>query len=373
MNTKIDQTWNLFYSAFQNTYVYDGVHIYKKSKPNDFIEGSYTICLKIKQNVGKAYRATRIAAQILGLPLEDSSRVTTISDDKTDLSRANLAISAIGQSRYAIDNDGRLVNRVSGESINGYLNPVSGYMQVMLYKNGRQNTTYAHRVIWELANGAIPNGYVIDHIDGNRTNNILSNLQLVSIAHNGHKRVKAKGLYFGVTTIHNKNSTSYAAVIAHNGYTHHIGRFSSILFAAYAYDVAAKFFYDTVPNNVKDRLPLQDRKMVEAYVTPKLVVRTKMPKPRHGYVGVNFAPRDGVVNYNAIITDVDGKTYTMGRYTTADDAAYAANKGNEVLGKKVRNVLPVAFEPSEGVQIAVDRGIARLIAKKPRKNIQKAA
>lgn len=36
-----------------------------------------------------------------------------------------------------------------------------------------------HRVIWELEVGAIPAGLMIDHIDGDRFNNILSNLRVV--------------------------------------------------------------------------------------------------------------------------------------------------------------------------------------------------
>jgi hypothetical protein len=37
-----------------------------------------------------------------------------------------------------------------------------------------------HRYIWEEANGLIPEGYHIHHIDGNRKNNELINLQLVT-------------------------------------------------------------------------------------------------------------------------------------------------------------------------------------------------
>lgn len=58
----------------------------------------------------------------------------------------------------------------------GYINkdkngrPVS----VSVYFSGIQKA--ANRVIWEIFNGAIPEGYVIDHLDGNPLNNKISNL-----------------------------------------------------------------------------------------------------------------------------------------------------------------------------------------------------
>ena len=40
--------------------------------------------------------------------------------------------------------------------------------------------TLLHRDVWESANGAIPQGWDIHHIDGCKTNNDLANLQLLS-------------------------------------------------------------------------------------------------------------------------------------------------------------------------------------------------
>lgn len=36
-----------------------------------------------------------------------------------------------------------------------------------------------HRVVWEEANGPIPNGYIVHHRDGDKANNELSNLELI--------------------------------------------------------------------------------------------------------------------------------------------------------------------------------------------------
>lgn len=52
-----------------------------------------------------------------------------------------------------------------------------------------------HRVLWEILNGAIPDGLYVDHIDGNPFNNKISNLRLVSAAYNSRNtRAHRRGL-----------------------------------------------------------------------------------------------------------------------------------------------------------------------------------
>lgn len=56
----------------------------------------------------------------------------------------------------------------------------SGYYQV----RKERKLQLVHRVIWEMHYGIIEQGKFIDHIDGDRTNNKLDNLRLVSRAGN---------------------------------------------------------------------------------------------------------------------------------------------------------------------------------------------
>lgn len=59
-----------------------------------------------------------------------------------------------------------------------------GYWAVRLH-----NRMYkAHRVVWELFHGVIPNGKCIDHIDGDRSNNSLENLRVVNYSQNSRNR-----------------------------------------------------------------------------------------------------------------------------------------------------------------------------------------
>ena len=55
-----------------------------------------------------------------------------------------------------------------------------GYLQVKTSMEGELHRKYAHVLVWEAFNGPIPDGYEIDHIDDNKQNNQLSNLQLLT-------------------------------------------------------------------------------------------------------------------------------------------------------------------------------------------------
>lgn len=52
-----------------------------------------------------------------------------------------------------------------------------GYIQIAL--SGRHNK-YAHRMIWEYVNGPIPKDMQINHINGDKTDNRIANLELVT-------------------------------------------------------------------------------------------------------------------------------------------------------------------------------------------------
>ena len=46
---------------------------------------------------------------------------------------------------------------------------------------------FLHRAIWELVNGKIPEGFMIHHIDGNKKNNNIENLECLSRKEHGKK------------------------------------------------------------------------------------------------------------------------------------------------------------------------------------------
>lgn len=60
---------------------------------------------------------------------------------------------------------------------------------------------YAHRIIWMLNFGAIPEGMQIDHINGDRSDNRIENLRCVSVDDNMRNRAASKRRFPGRTGV----------------------------------------------------------------------------------------------------------------------------------------------------------------------------
>lgn len=60
----------------------------------------------------------------------------------------------------------------------------NGYLQVNLWKNGVMETHTVHRLVYEAFNGEIPYGMQVNHINENKTDNNLENLNLMNAKEN---------------------------------------------------------------------------------------------------------------------------------------------------------------------------------------------
>ena len=109
--------------------------------------------------------------------------------------------------------------RKSGKPISNKVNN-EGYLRVMVDRKHY----LAHRLAWFYVNGCFPT--FIDHIDGNRSNNMLSNLREVTSKENQCNLSLATNNTSGVTGVSfSKERNKWEAKIQVDGKTVHLGRF----------------------------------------------------------------------------------------------------------------------------------------------------
>lgn len=62
----------------------------------------------------------------------------------------------------------------------------AGYYRVVLYKNGKRKKVFVHRLVVITFIGPIPRGMVVNHINENRSDNRVSNLEIVTYKQNNN-------------------------------------------------------------------------------------------------------------------------------------------------------------------------------------------
>lgn len=98
-----------------------------------------------------------------------------------------------------------------------------GYIRVIISKK----RIYAHRIVWEMHNGDIPEGMYIDHINHIRHDNRIENLRIVSKPDNMKNKSLYKNNKSGFSGIYER-SGKYIAMARLEGRLKHIGVYDSI-------------------------------------------------------------------------------------------------------------------------------------------------
>lgn len=102
---------------------------------------------------------------------------------------------------------------------------------------------FAHRVIYTMHYGAIPADLQIDHTDGNRSNNCITNLRLATASQNSvNQKIRSdnKSGYKGVCWHKQKQKWQVQIALGPGLRNKHLGFFKDLEEAAAAYLVAAK-------------------------------------------------------------------------------------------------------------------------------------
>lgn len=146
-----------------------------------------------------------------------------------------------GYRNYQVSNLGNVRDIRTGQ-FKTTRNNGRGYLEVCLTKDKRSKSQLLHRLV---AEAFIPNPggrRCVDHMDHDKTNNVIWNLRWATGTENQGNRVKqdspTSSTFKGVSW--NKAGGKWAANIKIDGKTKHIGCFTDELEAARAYDEAAK-------------------------------------------------------------------------------------------------------------------------------------
>lgn len=119
-----------------------------------------------------------------------------------------------------------------------------GYARRHVTKGNKDRTIFMHRFVWEIWNGRIPDGMIIDHINGDRLDNRLCNLRLVTIAESNRNRSgwgESASDYKGVT--YSKKHEKWVARIKNEGTEHFLGYFDNQEEAAAVYNINANILF----------------------------------------------------------------------------------------------------------------------------------
>lgn len=201
-------------------------------------------------------------------------------------------------SRGRVKSISRVVVNVNGLHIvlRGRLmrsNKTSGYLRLILSRRGKTKAYNIHTLVAMAFLGHVPcgRGIVVDHIDGDKSNNNLSNLEVVTNRENTSRaffKSKESGLPTGV----NRSGSRYCSYIEINGLHIYLGMFDTAKEAS-------------------------DKYIESVMLTEKgLPIMPNKRKNTHGYKGVYFCNN----RYWKATIGVNGEKHTLGYFHKIDDA-----------------------------------------------------
>lgn len=138
---------------------------------------------------------------------------------------------------YQVSNLGNIKSCKTSFLMKFYLEK-KGYYSIKLYKNGIGKTRKVHQLVAEsfLNHKVCGMKLVVNHIDFNKTNNNINNLEIITTRENSNrKHIKSSSIYTGVYW--SKIARKWQSYIKINGNQKHLGLFNDELEASKVYQL----------------------------------------------------------------------------------------------------------------------------------------
>jgi hypothetical protein len=161
-----------------------------------------------------------------------------------------------------------------------------------------------HRIIWKLVTGNDPIK-LIDHIDGNRSNNKISNLREASHQENARNTMVSKHNKLGVKCVYKKYNQYYAYILI-DGERINLGSYSTVEEASLAYQKASLKHHGEFSTVIES----------EHQENLKNIKNIKVSK-KYKSIGYYFIKKRNRYRSNIMR---NGKSYHLGYFDTAEDA-----------------------------------------------------
>lgn len=132
-----------------------------------------------------------------------------------------------GFENYAISNGGIVINIKTGKEIKQRTNKY-GYKRVNLYANSKMKVVNTHKIVANAYLDKIENKNSIDHINGDKTDNRVSNLRYCNASENMRNSAISSRNKSGIRGVNfHKKTGKYRASICHNNKSIHIGYYDN--------------------------------------------------------------------------------------------------------------------------------------------------
>ena len=160
-----------------------------------------------------------------------------------DEATGNLIWKTRPREHFKTDKDHRWWNKRYPGTIAGckvsHRGGVPGWMNVTVY--GVQYS--AQNIVWEMFNGPVPEGKVIDHIDGDPWNNRRSNHRPATHKENGYNKGVYRNNKSGIPGVIQRPCGKFRTFITKDQKRIWLGQYATIEEAKAIRDAAAKFYF----------------------------------------------------------------------------------------------------------------------------------